>query len=145
VNPMSVPAFSRSPVADAVVVLVQPHDDNRDMYAEFFRLHGVAVLAFADAEDALRVAQLASVVVTDVHRVGNLNGIALLERLRQDERTSDVPVLVVTASPLPSDRVRAEAAGCNMFLTMPCVPDELLRAVRRVLLARSNPKPDTVN
>jgi len=130
---MSVPAVNRP----AVIVLVQPHDDNREMYAEFFRLHGLTVHAFRDAEAALQAAQLASVVVTDVHGVGNLNGIALLERLRQDERTSDVPVLVVTPSALPSDRARAEAAGCDMFLTMPCVPDELLRAVRGVLGSRN--------
>ena len=118
-----------------VVLLVQPDDDSREMYAEFLRHHGLACVAVADAADALKAATHATVVITGIRlSAGGIDGVELIERLRRDARTKHTPIIVLTACALSDDRQRAEHAGCDLFLPKPCLPGRLLREVRRMLL-----------
>jgi CheY-like chemotaxis protein len=120
---------------DTVVLLVQPDADSREMYAEFLRLHGLLSVPISTARDGLAAAAKADVVVTDLLLPGDIDGIEFIRRLKGDERTKQVPVVVVTACAWTTDRARAEEAGCDLFLPMPCLPDDLLRHVRRLLRA----------
>ena len=127
--------------SDARVLLVQsPGDDGLDMYAEFLHYHGFVPMRVTNAHDALNVAPAAAVIVTGILLHDNMDGIQLIDRLRGDDRTKNTPIIVLTACAWPSDRARATNAGCDVFLPKPCLPDELLREVRR-LLASSCGKP----
>ena len=117
-----------------VVLLVQPSgDDGLEMYEEFLRHQGLAPIAVTNGSDALSAAPQADVVVTGILLTGTIDGIELIARLRAEERTRHIPIVVVTACVWPSERERAERAGCDVFLPKPCLPDELLQEVRRVL------------
>lgn len=113
------------------VLLVQPHGDSREMYSEFLRQNGVSTIAVGDGHDALPAAPDADVIVTGI-LVPGIDGIDLLSRLRADDRTKHTPIIVLTACDFPADRARAEAAGCDVFLPLPCSPDALLNEVRRL-------------
>lgn len=69
-----------------------------------------------------------------------MDGVELVTRLKGDDGTKSIPVIVLTACAWQSDRDRA-AAGCEVFLTKPCLPDVLVREIRRVLALRDVPKP----
>jgi len=114
------------------VVLVQPNPDDRDMYAEFLAHHGVPTVAVSSAEEALAIAPNAGVIVTGIVLSGTVDGIELMRRLRSDARTDHTPIIVLTACVRPADYVRAKTAGCDVFLPKPCLPDDLLRAIRLV-------------
>ena len=119
-----------------VVLLVQsPQDDSREMYAEFFRHHGLTVSCPNDVTEALVIAPSVDVVVTGLQLPGTLDGYAFIQRLRADERTRHKPIIVVTSWAWQTERLRAEEAGCDRFLTKPCLPDVLLRHVRRASAA----------
>lgn len=62
-----------------------------------------------------------------------MDGITLLEKLRKERRETRLPVIMLTASALDEDRVRAEAAGATDFLTKPISSWELLDVVNRQL------------
>jgi two-component system, cell cycle response regulator DivK len=120
--------------SDARVLLVQsPGDDGLDMYAEFLHYHGLLPMAVTNVHDALNVAPAAAVIVTGILLHNSMDGIQLIERLRGDDLTKNTPIIVLTACAWPSDRARATDAGCDVFLPKPCLPDELLRHVRRLL------------
>jgi len=70
--------------------------------------------------------------VTGILLSGTIDGIELMRRLRTDARTNRTPIIVLTACVQPTDLVRAKTAGCDVFLPKPCLPDDLLRAIRRV-------------
>jgi CheY-like chemotaxis protein len=129
--------------AGRVVLLVQPHDDTREMYAEFLRHHRFTPIAVADGAAALKEAGRADVIVTGILLPGTMDGVELIARLRRAEGTKHTPVVVLTACTLRSDRERAEQAGCDAFLVKPCLPDDLLAEVRRVLMSRRLPKPQS--
>jgi DNA-binding response OmpR family regulator len=124
----------------AVVLLVQPPDDSRDMYAEFLRHHGMDVVCPGDVEEALKLAAAADVVVTGLQLPGAMDGFAFIQHLRAASATRRKPIIVVTSWAWQTERLRAKDAGCDVFLTKPCLPAELLSHVRRRLTtARRRP------
>lgn len=63
-----------------------------------------------------------------------MDGITLLQKLRQGRNAPQLPVIILTASVLDEDRVRAQAAGATDFLTKPVSSWELLEVVHRQLV-----------
>lgn len=117
----------------AVVLLVQADADNREMYTEFLRYEGFLPVPVSTARDGLTVAPRADVIVTGLRLSGDMDGIEFISRLKRDERTKTIPVIVLTACAWKSDRERAAQAGCDVFRPKPCLPDDLVRDVRRLL------------
>jgi two-component system cell cycle response regulator DivK len=113
------------------------------MYTEFLRYHGLAVIPVSDSRDALMLAPQADIVVTGMTLDDPIDGVELVSRLRHDECTRSAPVIVLTACAWPTDRERAEGAGCDVFLPKPCLPNDLLAAVRQLLEATHSQKADT--
>ena len=119
-----------------VVLLVQPsRDDGLEMYTEFLRYHGLAAIPVSDSRDALMLAPQADIVVTGINLDETMDGVELVSRLRHDDCTRSTPIIVLTACAWPTDRERAEGAGCDVFLLKPCLPNVLLREVWQLLTA----------
>lgn len=80
------------------VLLVDDHDDGREVLSEFLSFSGFDVEGCGSGEDALeRIASkgVPGVVVTDL-TLGEMSGVDLAKKLRADERTSKVPIVAVT-------------------------------------------------
>jgi two-component system, cell cycle response regulator DivK len=120
------------------VLLVEDAEDEREMYAESLRLRGYRTLQASTAPDAIRLATelLPIAVVTDIVLRGPADGFALTRTLKEDLRTQDTPVIVLTGRVFEADREAARLAGCDLFLMKPCLPDELVKAVRRCAAVR---------
>jgi two-component system, cell cycle response regulator DivK len=114
-----------------------------EMYTEFLRYHGFAVIPVSDTRDALMRAPQADIVVTGMNLDDPMNGVELVERLRHNDRTRSTPIIVLTACVWPKDRARAEGAGCDVFLPKPCLPNDLLGEVRQLLAATHPQAEDT--
>ena len=65
-----------------------------------------------------------------------MNGIKTLEKIRQDESISDIKVMFLTASTSKEDMSDAVRYGAKGFIKKPCMPDELLKSVRKILIER---------
>jgi two-component system, cell cycle response regulator DivK len=113
------------------VLLVNDSSDEREMYAESFRRFGFCTLQASSAADAFRLATELppSAVVTDVKLMGDEDGLRLTQRLKEDARMRDVPVVVLTGYVLEHHREAAAHAGCDLFLAKPCLPDVLSKRV----------------
>jgi CheY-like chemotaxis protein len=122
-----------STVQQTLALLVQPEHDDREMYAEFLHHEGLAAVCMSNARQAMTIAPCADVIITGLRLPGEINGVELIARLKSDERTKHIPIVVLTASAWNTDRERAETAGCDVFLSKPCLPHELLRELRRLL------------
>ena len=85
----------------------------------------------ADAVDVIR-AKKPDLVVLDVMLPGK-SGFEILEELRADSQTLDLPVLMLTARGQSRDREMAEKAGVSRFMTKPFSNTEVLTAVRDLL------------
>jgi DNA-binding response OmpR family regulator len=117
------------------VLLIDAAIDEREMYAIALRRSGYEVAESTDGEEGLVEAGrwLPSVIVTDVV-LPKLDGLQLIEELRQQPATRDVPVIVLTGCDHATGIIaEALAAGAACVRIKPCLPEMLLREVRRVL------------
>lgn len=89
--------------------------------------------SLAEARAALRE-QTPAIVLLDRH-LPDGDGLDLARDLRASAATAAIPILLVSASVLPIDRVAAEEAGCAGFIDKPVRVDALLADVARHLAA----------
>ena len=72
------------------------------------------------------------VIVLDIGLPG-LDGWGVLSRLRADDRTNEVQVLVLTAHAQPEMADRAAADGADAFMTKPFRPDDLRETIESLI------------
>lgn len=123
-----------------LILLVEDDEDSRFVYQLLFEDQGFQVLMAASGEEGLRLAREAKpqAIIMDVSIPG-VDGWTATQRLKADPQIADIPVIVLTAHAFPEDRHRAEAVGCDAYLTKPCEPREVLEEVRRQLAGPERP------
>jgi CheY-like chemotaxis protein len=65
-----------------------------------------------------------------------IDGWEATRRLKQDERTREIPIIALTAHALASAHEKAVEMGCDAVVTKPCIPKDLEAEVRRQLALR---------
>lgn len=121
------------------ILLISDSSDEREMYAESLHREGFCTLQASTAAEAFRLAseRAPAAIVTDIRLAGEEDGLHLTERLKQNEYTREVPVVIVTGYVFKHDREAATRAGCDVFVAKPCLPDALSRVVSSVIEERS--------
>ena len=114
------------------VLIVEDHEDSRAMYAEFLRL-SYDVLEATDGQHAWEIMQetLPAIVVTDL-ALPRVDGYQLIERIRQDERLRDMPVVALSGYSGRGLPAGGRTAGWDVELAKPCLPEDLLDAIVRL-------------
>jgi two-component system, OmpR family, phosphate regulon response regulator PhoB len=112
-------------------------DDESDIVALVtYHLHksGYQVSAAASGPEALDTArrERPALIILDLMLPG-LSGFDVLERLRADETTREVAVLMLTARRDEPDRIRGLSLGADDYLTKPFSPQELVLRVGAIL------------
>jgi two-component system OmpR family response regulator len=113
------------------VLIVDDDRDIRTLLAEYLEMHGYEACTAGDGE-AMREAVARSgydLIILDLAMPAQ-DGLALCRELR---KTSDVPVVMLTARGEPSDRILGLETGADDYLVKPFEPRELLARVRNVL------------
>lgn len=95
---------------------------------------GLSVFDHGDGQDATQKINAVNpdLVILDVMLPGR-SGMQILQDLRDDKRTQELPVLMLTAKGQRKDREAAESAGASMFMTKPFANEEILRNVKALL------------
>jgi CheY-like chemotaxis protein len=118
----------------ALVLVVDDEPDVLLLCRLNLEQRGHKVLEAPNGDEALDLAREGGpdLVVLDLMLPG-IDGYQVLQALRADDRTSGIPVLVLTAKSLQADRERSRQLGAAAFLTKPFLPDELCDMVDEVL------------
>jgi len=121
-----------------LVLLVDRDDDTREMYAEYLTNAAITIQQAADGLDALAqaTAHPPDLVVTET-RLPGIDGYELCTLLRSDPRTHSIPIVVVTGDGYQVDVSHAQAAGADIVLIKPCLPEVLLEEMRRLTKSTS--------
>ena len=121
------------PVADRILVV----DDEPDIVAlvvYHLAKAGYKVSSASTGTDALAMARRdrPSLIVLDLMLPG-MSGFDVLAKLREDENTAGMPVLMLTARKEEPDRIRGLELGADDYLTKPFSPQELVLRVGAIL------------
>jgi CheY-like chemotaxis protein len=128
-----VPTASKSPL----VLIVDDFADNREMYGQFLEFSGFRVAEAQNGHEALEkaFALKPDLIVMDLSLPG-LDGWEATRRLKADGRTRTTPVIALTGHALAGHSKGAIEAGCDAFITKPCLPERLLEEIRKMLDSR---------
>jgi two-component system, cell cycle response regulator DivK len=123
----------RSLPARPLVLIVEGHDDTRDLYALALSANGFEVVAVADGAEAVRRAWEIhpDIIVTDLPMPTD-DGWQFLQDLKQNARTRDIPVVAVSGYVQRSLSGRTDRDGFAAIFPKPCLPDELAEGLRQV-------------
>jgi len=70
-----------------------------------------------------------------------LDGHGVMEALKSDPKTKDIPIIVLSAWSTGDNRKRARGAGAGCFIAKPYDPVELMQLVNNHLAGKPNSKP----
>lgn len=116
------------------VLVADDFTDGREMIVAFFEQLGFRVFAARDGAEAVTIAgrELPDAIVMDVSMPG-VDGIAATRLLKATERTRSIPVIACSGHAFQETEREAREAGCDAFLTKPCLPDVLVDTIRQLL------------
>ncbi|MEO3871666.1 response regulator [Nonomuraea sp. B12E4] len=113
------------------VLVVDDDEVIRQLIAVNLNLEGFEVATATDGQDCLdRVLDVMPDVITLDVMMPFLDGWATAEKLRTEEATSHIKVVLITARAQDDDRRRGLGIGVDAYLTKPFDPAELIQVVR---------------
>jgi two-component system, cell cycle response regulator DivK len=139
VEPEAARDAAGGPETGPLALIVDDVQDNRTVYVLFLKFSGFRVAEAENGVEAIRQAEALrpDVIVMDLS-LPVMDGWEATRRLKKDPQTKRIPVIVLTGHALPEHAQAAREAGCDLVITKPCLPDQLLDAIRGILEA---PKP----
>jgi CheY-like chemotaxis protein len=124
------PAAERAPL----ILVVDDFADNREMYTQFLEFSGFRVAEAQNGHEALEKAFALSpdLIVMDLSLPG-LDGWEATRQLKANDRTRGIPIIALTGHALAGHSKGAMEAGCDAFITKPCLPERLMEEIKSML------------
>jgi two-component system, response regulator len=135
------------PMATKFILLVEDNPDDELLTLRALRMNNVLneVIVARDGVEALdylfgkgayvgRDTNLQPAVILLDLKLPKLNGFEVLERLRAQEKTRFVPVVILTSSKEEQDLVASYSKGCNSYVRKPVEFAQFTEAVRHLSL-----------
>ena len=117
-----------------LILVVDDYQDAREMYAEYLQFSGFRVAEAKNGNEAVEqaLALKPDLILMDLSLPG-MDGWEATRRLKADDTTKHIPIVALTGHALAGASEGAKKAGCDSFVTKPCLPDDLVVEVRRML------------
>ena len=117
-----------------LVLVVEDYQDAREMYAAYLQYAGYRVAEATDGYEAIRLAQdlKPDIILMDL-ALPKMDGWEATRRLKRDPKTRNIPIVALTGHALAGHAEGAREAGCDAFVTKPCLPDALVAEIKRML------------
>lgn len=102
---------------------------------------GYEVVTAANGREALEAvaAGKPDLIVMDV-MMPEMDGFAALQKLKEDDASKDIPVIMLTAKAQDADVFKGWQSGADLYLTKPFNPSELLTFVKRIFDSQGEQK-----
>ena len=103
-----------------VVLVVEDHDDTREMLQVLLHVFGCRVLAAQNGEEAMTLAEQMrpDLILMDI-KMPRLDGLTLTRMIRSHPTLNRVPIVAVTGMVTPQFHRQVLDAGCNHCLVKP--------------------------
>jgi CheY-like chemotaxis protein len=120
--------------APATIMVVEDNEPSRDALSRRLQRRGYRVVVAVDGVEALAVARTsgANLILMDLGLPG-IDGWEATRRLKADAATGHIPIIVLSAHAMATDREMALAAGGDDFDTKPVRFDQLVDKIESLL------------
>ena len=116
------------------VLIVEDNEKNMKLTRDVLQHQGHATLAARTGEEGLELAigHRPDLILLDIQLPG-MDGVAVLQRIREQPSLDAVPVMAVSASVMPEDRRHIDSSGFDAYMTKPIALKPFLAEVARLL------------
>lgn len=113
------------------ILVADDESDNRAIMAAVLTASGYRVLEARDGAEAVEAAlrETPDLILLDM-AMPVMSGWEAVRRLKGMERTRAIPIFAFTAFALAGDELKAREAGCDGYISKPCVPKDVVRKIR---------------
>ena len=117
-----------------LILIVDDYDDALDIYGSYLTFKGYRTVAATNGEEGVAAARAyrPDVILMDL-RMGGMTGTDAMRALRRDDVFAGVPIAALTAHALDEEKRQALADGFDAVIAKPCLPQELVAHVERLL------------
>jgi two-component system cell cycle response regulator DivK len=127
-------------VGQALVLVVEDYQDAREMYVAYLQFSGYRVAEATNGLEAIeRTLELMPDIILMDLALPKMDGWEATRRLKSDDRTKHIPIVALTGHALAGHAEGARQAGCDSFVTKPCLPDALVSEIQRMLAEPRSP------
>ena len=118
----------------AKVLIVEDSQESIDLLVYFLKPAGYEIITAMDGLEAIQMIEksLPDIILLDI-MLPELDGFQVCERLKKNDRTFHIPVVMITALKELKDKIRALEAGADDFISKPFDSVELLARVKSLL------------
>jgi DNA-binding response OmpR family regulator/two-component sensor histidine kinase len=122
------------------VLVIEDNEDLRNFIRENLA-DKYQVLGAENGRVGLNMAftMMPDIIITDI-MMPDINGIQLCTTLKNDERTSHIPVIMVTAKATTDDKLEGLKSGADDYIVKPFIMDELKARIANLLAMREKLK-----
>jgi CheY-like chemotaxis protein len=122
------------------ILVVDDFADGLEMYGEFLTFHGYRVLLARNGQEAVDLAraETPALILMDL-QMPMMNGVEALRLLRSDSAFSRTAIVALTAHAMTAEREEALREGFDEVIAKPCLPEDLLAAIERILASEREP------
>lgn len=127
-------AIKGDQMADKTVLIVDDESAIREMIAVALEMADYHCLEASNARDAYMtiVDQRPDMILLD-WMLPETSGIELVRRLKRDENTAEIPIIMLTAKSAEDNKVQGLEVGADDYITKPFSPKELVARLKAVL------------
>lgn len=122
----------------STILVVEDEPAIQELIAVNLTFAGNKVLRALDADQAKTIisAELPDLILLD-WMLPSSSGLNLARKLRSEERTKDIPIIMLTAKNTEQDKIEGLESGADDYITKPFSPKELLARIKAVLRRRA--------
>ena len=126
----------RQPGTPRRIIIVEDNELNLKLVADLLEFHGYAITVTTLGEAAIKLAvkDKPDLILLDI-KLPDLMGTEVAGRLKADPRTSEIPIIAMTAYAMQGDRGDILASGCDAYVPKPIRSPEFLELVAQYLAA----------
>jgi two-component system cell cycle response regulator DivK len=115
------------------ILVVEDTQDSFDLIADALGDVHTLIHARTGLEGIDRATEVRPDLILLDMQLPELDGLSVVQRLREREDVKDIPVVAVTACAMQEDRERFLAAGCDVYLSKPIGIQTLVELVEQCL------------
>ncbi len=113
------------------ILVADDEPDNRAIMAAALGASGYRVCLASGGEEAVALAlsELPDLILLDMAMPG-VSGWEAVRRIKAMPQTRAIPVFAFTAFALAGDELKAKEAGCDGYVSKPCIPKDVVAKIR---------------
>ncbi len=116
------------------VLIIEDNPKNRKVFKDILSVHGYQSIEAVDGDEGYKMAKehKPDLILMDVQLPG-VDGYEVTRRLKSEDDTKDIPIIIVTSFAMAGEENEARAAGCNDYISKPINIHQFIETIKKYL------------